>query len=138
MTEERRQIREAMRALCDKFDDDYWLHKENNHEFPHAFRKAVAAEGWLGITMPEEYGGAGLGVTEAALLMQTVAQSAGAISACSTFHINLFGPHPVLLYGTEEQKRTIIPRLISGEDMVAFGVTEPDAGLDTTRITTRA
>lgn len=138
MTGERRQIRESIRTLCDKFDDDYWLEKDTNHEFPHDFRKAIAADGWLGITMPEEYGGAGLGVTEAALMMQTVAQSAGAISACSTFHINLFGPHPVLLYGTKPQKEAIIPPLVSGEDIVAFGVTEPDAGLDTTRITTKA
>ena len=92
----------------------------------------------MGITMPEKYGGAGLGVTEAALMMQTVANSAGAISACSTFHINLFGPHPIVVHGTEEQKQRMLPPLISGEHKVAFGVTEPDAGLDTTRITTRA
>lgn len=138
MTEERRQIREAVKAMCEPFDDDYWSGKDSRHEFPTEFRAAVAADGWLGITMPEEYGGAGLGVTEAALLMQTVAQSAGAISACSTFHINLFGPHAVLLHGTEEQRRRIIPPLVEGKDIVAFGVTEPDAGLDTTRITTRA
>lgn len=138
MTEERRQIRESIKALCARFDDEYWYDKDTKHEFPHDFREAIAGEGWLGITMPQEYGGSGLGVTEAALMMQTVAQSAGAISACSTFHINLFGPHPVVLYGTEEQKRRILPPLMEGKDMVAFGVTEPDAGLDTTRITTRA
>lgn len=138
MTAQRQQIRESVKAMCDAYDDDYWSGKDQRHEFPHEFRATVASEGWLGITMPEEYGGAGLGVTEAALLMQTVAQSAGAISACSTFHINLFGPHPVLIHGTEEQRRRIIPPLIEGKDIVAFGVTEPDAGLDTTRITTRA
>ncbi len=138
MTEDRRQIRESVKGLCAPFGDDYWLEKDRKHEFPHEFRAAVAAEGWLGITMPEEYGGAGLGVTEAALVMQTVAQSGGAISACSTFHINLFGPHPVVVHGTEEQRRRILPPLIEGKDIVAFGVTEPDAGLDTTRITTRA
>lgn len=138
MTEERRQILESMKALCARFDDDYWYGKDTRHEFPHEFRAAVAQEGWLGITMPQEYGGAGLGVTEAALMMQTVAQSAGAISACSSFHINLFGPHPVVLYGTEEQRQNILPPLMEGTDICAFGVTEPDAGLDTTRITTRA
>lgn len=138
MTPERQQIRESVKALCDGFDDHYWLEKDTKHEFPHEFHAAVAKAGWLGITMPEEYGGAGLGVTEAAILMQTVANSAGAISACSTFHINLFGPHPVLLYGTEEQRKRIIPPLVRGEDKVAFGVTEPDSGLDTSRITTRA
>ena len=138
MTDERRQIRQAITALCSRFDDRYWREKDDKHEFPHEFHAAVAAEGWLGLTMPEEFGGAGLGVTEAALMMQTVAQMGGAIAACSTFHINLFGPHPVVLYGTDEQKRRIIPPLVKGADKVAFGVTEPDAGLDTTRITTRA
>ena len=138
MTEERRQIRESIKALCSPFDDRYWYEKDTKHEFPHEFRAAIAQQGWLGITMPVDYGGSGLGVTEAALMMQTVAQSAGAISGCSTFHINLFGPHPVVLYGTEEQRKCIIPPLVAGRDIVAFGVTEPDAGLDTTRITTRA
>ncbi|MEC7259827.1 MAG: acyl-CoA dehydrogenase family protein, partial [Pseudomonadota bacterium] len=131
-------IQRAVKKLCDGFDDEYWREKEKAHAFPHEFHKALAEQGWLGLTMPEEYGGAGLGVTEAALMMQTVANSAGAISGCSTFHINLFGPHPVLLYGTEEQKARIVPPLVRGEDKVAFGVTEPDAGLDTTAITTRA
>ena len=138
MTPEREQIRGSIQSLCDNFDDKYWLDKDRKHEFPFEFRAAMAEAGWLGLTMPEKYGGAGLGVTEAALMMQTVANSAGAISACSTFHINLFGPHPVVKYGTEEQKQRILPPLITGKDMVAFGVTEPDAGLDTTRITTRA
>ncbi|MGF7159295.1 acyl-CoA dehydrogenase [Rhodoligotrophos appendicifer] len=138
MTPERQQIRDSVKRICDGFDDDYWLDLDRKHEFPHAFHAAIAAGGWLGITMPEEFGGAGLGVTEAAIMMQTVANSAGAIAACSTFHINLFGPHPVVLYGTPEQKQRIIPPLVRGEDKVAFGVTEPDAGLDTTHITTRA
>ena len=138
MTQDREQIRSSIQTLCERFDDNYWLDKDNKHEFPHDFHAAMAEGGWLGITMPEKYGGAGLGVTEAALMVQTVANSAGAISACSTFHINLFGPHPVVVYGTEEQKERILPPLIAGKDKVAFGVTEPDAGLDTTRITTRA
>ena len=83
MTEERRQIRNSIKALCDRFDDRYWSDKDCKHEFPHEFREAIAQEGWLGLTMPTTYGGAGLGVTEAALMMQTVAQSAGAISGCS-------------------------------------------------------
>lgn len=137
-TEERAQIQQSVKRICDRFDDGYWLEHERQREFPHDFHAAMAEAGWLGITMPPEYGGAGLGVTEAAIMMQTVANSAGAISACSSFHINLFGPHPVVLYGTEEQKRRIIPPLVEGKDKVAFGVTEPDAGLDTSSITTRA
>jgi acyl-CoA dehydrogenase len=138
LTPERAQICVAVKSVCDKFDDTYWLGKDKRHEFPHEFHAAMAAGGWLGITMPEKYGGAGLGVTEAALLVQTVANSAGAISACSSFHINLFGPHPIVLHGTEEQRQRFLPPLIAGEHKVAFGVTEPDAGLDTASITTRA
>ncbi len=138
VTEERLQIAESVKRICDRFDDDFWLEKERDHAFPHEFHAAMAEAGWLGITMPEEFGGAGLGVTDAALMMQTIANSAGAISACSTIHINLFGPHAILHHGTKEQKERIIPPLVSGSDKVAFGVTEPDAGLDTSRIKTRA
>ena len=137
-TSERLHIVEAVRTLCRRFNDDYWRKCEHDRAFPHEFHGAIARGGWLGITMPAEYGGAGLGVTEAALLMQTVASSAGAISACSSFHINLFGPHPVVVYGSPEQKQRILPPLIEGRDKVAFGVTEPDAGLDTSAISTRA
>ncbi|GGF77801.1 acyl-CoA dehydrogenase family protein [Alteromonas lipolytica] len=137
-TEERRQIAESVRRTCEKFDDEFWLEKENKKEFPHEFHAAMAEAGWLGITMPEEYGGAGLGVTDAALLMQTIGNSAGAMSACSTIHINLFGPHPVIKHGTDEQKARMIPPLVEGTHKACFGVTEPDAGLDTTHITTRA
>jgi acyl-CoA dehydrogenase len=137
-TEERLQIAESVKRICDQFDDNFWLAKERDHAFPYEFHSAMAEAGWLGITMPEEFGGAGLGVTDAALMMQTVANSAGAISACSTIHINLFGPHAILHHGTKEQKERIIPPLVNGTDKVAFGVTEPDAGLDTSRIKTRA
>lgn len=138
MTPERKQITEAVKALCDRFDDSYWLERDRSHSFPSDFYQAMAEAGWLGITMPEELGGAGLGITEAALMMQTVANSAGAIAACSTIHINVFAPHAIVVHGSEEQRRRIIPALIRGEDKVCFGVTEPDAGLDTTHITTRA
>jgi len=137
-TEERQQIVDSVRRICDRFDDGFWLEKERKHEFPHEFHAAMAENGWLGITMPEELGGAGLGVTDAALLMQTIGNSAGAISACSTIHINLFGPHAVVKHGTKEQKERIIPPLIEGTSKACFGVTEPDAGLDTTHISTRA
>jgi acyl-CoA dehydrogenase len=137
-TEERQQIVDSVRRICDRFDDGFWLEKERRHEFPHEFHAAMAENGWLGITMPEELGGAGLGVTDAALLMQTIGNSAGVISACSTIHINLFGPHAVVKHGTKEQKERIIPPLIEGTSKACFGVTEPDAGLDTTHISTRA
>lgn len=138
LSPERQQIKEAVGALCDRFGDDYWREKDATHSYPIEFQKAMAEAGWLGITMPPKYGGAGLGITEAALLMQVVGNSAGALAACTTIHINVFAPHAIVVHGTEAQKAQILPPLIRGEHMAAFGVTEPDAGLDTTSITTRA
>ena len=131
-------IREGVRAVVRRFDADYWLERDEDGVFPHDFHRAMAEAGWLGITMPEEYGGAGLGVTEAALMMHEVANHGGGMAAASTVHINLFGPHPVVVFGTHEQKSEWIPRLVEGKDKVAFGFTEPDAGLNTTRIKTFA
>ena len=131
-------IREGVRAVVSKFDDDYWLERDEDGRFPREFHQAMAEGGWLGITMPEEYGGAGLGVTEAAIMMHEVASHGGGMAAASTVHINLFGPHPIVVKGTPEQKARWVPRLISGEDQCAFGFTEPDAGLNTTRIKTFA
>jgi acyl-CoA dehydrogenase len=136
--DERNAIREAVRAVVTKFDDDYWLERDEDGRFPREFHKAMAEGGWLGITMPEECGGAGLGVTEAAIMMHEVASHGGGMAAASTVHINLFGPHPIVVKGTPEQKARWVPRLISGEDQCAFGFTEPDAGLNTTRIKTFA
>lgn len=131
-------IREAIRALCDDFDDDYWSRKDQAHEFPHEFAAAVAKGGWLGIAMPTEYGGSGLGVTEAAIMMQEVGRSAGAFAACSTIHINIFGLHSIVKHGLDAQRAAWLPSIISGESRACFGVTEPDAGLDTTKIKTKA
>jgi acyl-CoA dehydrogenase len=138
MTPELTQIRDAIVPLCEQFGDDYWLRLDREHRFPHEFREAIAKAGWLGITLPEQYGGAGLGVTEAAYMMQLVANSPGTLAACSSIHINIFGPHAIAKHGNEEQRRRILPPLIRGDDLTAFGVTEPDAGLNTTQITTRA
>jgi len=137
-TTERAQIVDSVVSICNQFDDRYWSQKDQLKEFPYEFREAMASAGWLGMTMPTEYGGSGLGVTEAALMMRMVGHSAGAFAACSSIHINLFGPHAIIKYGTRDQRERWIPKLISGEDQVAFGVTEPDAGLDTTRIKTLA
>jgi acyl-CoA dehydrogenase len=124
--------------ICARFDDAYWLARDETGAFPEDFRRAMAEGGWLGIAMPEAYGGAGLGVTEAAAMMHTVAGTPGAMSAASSIHINIFGPHPIVVHGTDAQKARWLPPLIEGRDIACFGVTEPDAGLDTTRITTRA
>jgi acyl-CoA dehydrogenase len=138
LSDEHRAIRAGVAAVCKKFGDDYWAGCERDVRFPFEFHKAMAADGWLGVTMPEVYGGAGLGVTEAALVMHMVASSGGAMAAVSSIHINMFGPHAMVVHGTPEQKARWIPRLVTGEDQVCFGVTEPDAGLDTTSITTFA
>lgn len=138
LSPERQQIRDAVQSLCDRFDDDYWRRKDREHDFPHEFQAAMAEAGWLGITMPPEFGGAGLGITEAAQLMQIVGNSAGTLAACTTIHINIFAPHAIVVHGTAQQKQVILPPLIQGRDVTCFAVTEPDAGLDTTAISTRA
>lgn len=137
-TEEQQAIRDGVRSVVTRFDDAYWLARDDDGEFPREFHRAMAEGGWLGITMPEAYGGSGLGVTEAAIMMHEVASHGGGMAAASSVHINLFGPHPIVVKGTHDQKQRWVPRLISGEDQVAFGFTEPDAGLNTTRIKTFA
>lgn len=132
------EIRAGVRAVVRRFDDDYWLARDEDGVFPHDFHRAMAEGGWLGITMPEAQGGTGLGVTEAAVMMHEVASHGGGMTAASSVHINLFGPHPIIKQGTPEQQARWIPRLIRGEDQVAFGFTEPDSGLNTTAIRTFA
>jgi acyl-CoA dehydrogenase len=138
LTPEQLEIRDAIQRIMDDFPDDYWLETDQTGEYPHAFRKAIAAGGWLGICMPEDVGGSNLGITEATVMMETVANSAGAQTAASAIHLNIFGPHVLVKYGTDEQRKTFLPKIISGDLMTSFGVTEPDAGLDTTNIKTFA
>ena len=138
MSEDQMAIKDAVAKTIAPFDDEYWGKTDETGKWPEEFCDAMAKGGWLGIAFPEEYGGAGLGLTEAALMMHTVGRSAGGFAAASTIHINLFGPHPVKRFGTPEQKERILKPLIAGEDKVCFGVTEPNAGLDTTSITTFA
>jgi len=138
LSEDQIAIREAVGRVCASFDDDYWHDCDRSGSFPEAFRASLIEGGWLGIAMPEEYGGSGLGITEAAIMMHTIARSAGAMSAASSVHINVFGPHPIVVFGTEEQKQRWLPDVIAGRTSVCFGVTEPDAGLDTGSIRTVA
>lgn len=138
VSEDHQALREGVAAIMKRFDAEYWLARDEDGEFPREYHRAMADAGWLGITMPEEYGGAGLGVTEAAIMMHEVASHGGGMAATSAVHINLFGPHPIIVKGSEEQKARWIPRLISGEDQCCFGFTEPNAGLNTTQITTFA
>ncbi len=138
LTEDQSAIVEGAAAACSRFDDAYWAACDQDARFPSEFHRTMAEGGWLGVTMPAEYGGGGLGIKEAALVMHTVASHGGGMAATSSIHMNMFGPHPIVVHGTTEQKDRWIPPLISGEDQVCFGVTEPDAGLDTTSISTFA
>jgi acyl-CoA dehydrogenase len=138
MQDHHQALRAGVRAVVSRFDDEYWLERDEDGAFPHEFHRAMAQAGWLGITMPEPYGGSGLGVTEAAIMMHEVASHGGGMAAASAVHINLFGPHPIVVHATPAQKAQWIPRLVSGEDQCCFGFTEPDAGLDSTRIKTFA
>ncbi len=131
-------VRDAIEKLCAKYEPEYWRRCDSEGEFPEAFVRDVADGGWLGIAMPEEFGGAGLGVVEASLMMQTIARSGAAFTGASAVHINIFGPMPLVAFGTQAQKERALPPLIAGTDRTCFGVTEPNVGLDTTRVETRA
>ena len=135
---DQKALKDAVERLCADFDDDYWLARDNDGAWPEEFVSAVARAGWLGIAMPEDVGGAGLGVTEAAIMMQAIAASGGGFTAASSIHINLFGPQPVVHFGSDEQRARMLPGLIDGSERMCFGVTEPNAGLDTGAIETRA
>ena len=138
LTDDQQLIRDSVLKLCARFDDGYWLARDRDGEVPRDFAAAFAEGGWIGTAMPAEHGGAGLGVTEAALAMQAVAESGAGMSGASAVHISIFGPRVIVKHGTEEQKRRFLPPLIAGKEKACFAVTEPDAGLDTTRLKTRA
>jgi acyl-CoA dehydrogenase len=131
-------IREAVRAVCARFDDVYWSERDARHEFPWEFYAAMADGGWVGIAIPEAYGGGGRGINEASIVLEEVAASGAAMNGCSAVHLSIFGMHPVVLHGSEEMRRKYLPRVAKGDLHVAFGVTEPDAGTDTPSIKTRA
>ena len=138
LTAEQETIRDAVGKVCARFGDDYWLAKDRDGGFPDDFHRAFADDGWLGVCIPQEYGGAGLGVTEAALMMQTIAESGAGMSGASALHMNIFGLNPVVVFGSDEQKKRMLPPLIAGKDKACFAVTEPNVGLDTLKLKTKA
>lgn len=138
LTEDQQLIRASVAELAAKFDDHYWMAKDQAHEFPQEFYDAIAGGGWLGMTIPEQYGGHGLGITEATILAEEVARSGGGMNAASSIHMSIFGMQPVVVFGSDEMKAQTLPRIVNGDLHVCFGVTEPTAGLDTSRITTFA
>jgi acyl-CoA dehydrogenase len=137
-TPEQEAIREAILQVCKPFDAAYWLERDRNGGFPLDFHKAIADAGWLGVCMPEAYGGSGLGIQEAAIMVQAISESGAGMSGVSAIHMNIFGLNPVVVFGTEEQKRRILPPLISGKEKACFAVTEPNTGLNTTQLKTFA
>lgn len=138
ITPEQQSIREAVLRICEKFDADYWLQKDRHGGFPLDFHAAIAEAGWLGICMPQEYGGAGLGIQEAALLVQAISESGAGLSGVSAIHMNIFGLNPVVKFGTDAQKQRMLPPLIAGKEKACFAVTEPNTGLNTTQLKTFA
>jgi acyl-CoA dehydrogenase len=138
LNEDQRSLVAAIERLCEDFPADYWRDHDDRAVFPHEFHRAVAQSGWLGIAMPEAQGGAGLGITEAALMMRAISASGAGMSGASSVHMNIFGLNPVVVFGSEAQRQRFLPPLIAGTEKACFAVTEPDAGLDTTRLKTQA
>jgi acyl-CoA dehydrogenase len=138
LTQDQQNIRDAVLKHCSQFPDEYWLERDRDGVFPHEFHQSMADAGWLGIAMSEQVGGAGLGITEAAIMMQAVAESGGGMAAASSIHGPVFSMQPIALFGTEEQQQRMIPPVLSGEHRICFAVTEPNTGLDTTKLKTRA
>ena len=137
-TQEQEQIREAIAKICTRFDDAYWLKKDKAGGFPSELHQALAKDGWLGVAMPEEYGGSGLGITEAAVMMQAISESGAGFSGASAVHMNIFGLNPVVVFGNKSQKQRMLPPLIAGEERACFAVTEPNTGLNTRSLKTKA
>lgn len=138
LSPEHREIREAILQVCASFDADYWLKKDQEGGFPADFHRALAETGWLGICIPQAYGGSGLGITEATVMMQAIAESGAGMSGASAVHMNIFGLNPVVVFGTEAQKVRMLPPLVAGRERTCFAVTEPNTGLNTTQLKTRA
>ena len=138
LTPEQEAIHDSIAKICSRFDDAYWLERDREGGFPEAFAGALAKDGWLGICIPEAYGGAGLGIAEAAVMMRTIAESGAGMSGASAVHINVFGLNPVVVFGSEEQKQRMLPPMARGEVKACFGVTEPNTGLNTTQLKVRA
>ena len=138
LSNDQEAIKDSVKKICDRFPLQYWRDQDKTGEFPEDFVQAITDGGWLGIAMPEEYGGAGLGIMEAAVIAHTISNSGAGFSGASAVHLNLFGPHPIVVFGTEEQKKRFLPPLIKGEDRACFAVTEPDSGLNTMALKTEA
>ncbi|KAL6415716.1 Acyl-CoA dehydrogenase fadE12 [Ilyonectria robusta] len=137
-TESQLSVREAVAKVCSKYPDEYWLERDNEHKFPWELYNDLATNGWLGICLPQKYGGSELGISEAAVMLQTISESGAGMNGASSVHMNIFGLEPVAKFGTEEQKKRWLKPLIQGKERACFGVTEPNTGLDTLRLQSSA
>ena len=137
-TEQQLQVREQIGAICNRFHDDYWMEHDRSGEFPGQFVDALASAGWLGIALPQHHGGHGLGITEAALMTQAITRSPAGVSGISAVAINIFGLNPIVKFGSQDLQQRALPGMIQGQDRACFGVTEPETGLNTTNLKTRA
>jgi len=138
LTSNQESIRDAVFKICARFDDAYWLKKDREGGFPADFHKALADAGWLGICIPEQYGGSGLGILEATIMMRAISESGAGMAGASTIHMNVFGLNPVVVFGTKEQCSRMLPGIVKGTEKACFAVTEPNTGLNTTKLKTRA
>jgi len=138
LTTEQRELRDAISKVCEKYDLAYWRDCDASERYPEEFYREMVNGGWVGLTLPSEYGGAGLGITEAALVMQTIVESGAGFTGASTIHSYVFAPNAIVKHGTDEQKKRMLTPLIKGEERACFAITEPNSGLDTGRLRTRA
>ncbi|BEJ11374.1 hypothetical protein CspHIS471_0107960 [Cutaneotrichosporon sp. HIS471] len=138
LSESQREVREGVKAVCDNFPDAYWRERDVSHEFPFEFHKAIADGGWLGVALPEKFGGSGLGLAEAAVMMQTITESGAGFPGAQSTHGNVYATQPLGIFGTDEQRSDLIPKIVGGEYRTCFGVTEPNVGLNTLELKTTA
>ncbi|KAA6414962.1 MAG: acyl- dehydrogenase [Lasallia pustulata] len=137
-SEDQLDVREAISKICSHFPDEYWAEHDESGEYPHELHAALAKDGWIGIALPQELGGAGLGISEATMMLQTISQSGAGMAGAQSIHANVYATQPVAKFATEEQRKKMLPRLIGGEWRACFGVTEPNTGLETLKLKTQA
>ena len=137
-SDEQLEVRAAVSKICENFPDEYWAEHDESGEYPHELHAALAKNGWIGIALPEDLGGSGLGICEATMMLQTISQSGAGMGGAQSMHANVYATQPVAKFATEEQKQAMLPKLIRGEWRTCFGVTEPNTGLETLKLKTQA
>ena len=138
LTESQVDVRLAIQGICKQFDDDYWLHKDRTKSYPHELYDALSPGRWIGICMPPELGGAGLGISEATVMLQTIAESGASVAGAQSIHANIYPLMPIIEFASDAQKKEWLPRMIDGRIRSCFGITEPSTGLETLKLKTRA